>query len=199
MSMLDLQHPAASLLLPGRHGAPGPGPVRIAALRRDIVQIAARKGRAMDLARSLRDAFALDLPAAGRSTAAGSLSALPIQPGAWLIVAPPLGEGALARRLRDAGGDAGATVDQSHGRCVLSLAGGRARDVLARLCRVDLHPSAFGPGCVAMTPVADLPCVLHQSDAEPCFEVIIVTTFAGSFVHALTDAAATTGYEIAPQ
>jgi len=197
--MPDLQHPASSLLLPGRHGTPGPGPVRIAAIRRDIVQVAVRKGRAEDLARLFREAFGRDLPAPGRSATAGGLTALPIQPGAWLIVASPLGEGTLARRLREAGRDASTTVDQSHGRCVLSLAGARARDVLARLCRVDFHPSVFGPGRVAVTPVSDLPCVILQSDSEPCFEIIVVTTFVGSFVHALTDAAATFGYEIASQ
>jgi sarcosine oxidase subunit gamma len=192
--MPERTHPAASLLVSGRHGAPGPDPVRLAAPLRDIVQVAARRDGAAALAEAVRTAFGLDLPPAGHTAVAGDVAALWVQPQTWMLVAPAGDEGELARRLKAACGDAASVVDQSHGRCVLRIEGAQAASVLARICRVDVHPRAFGPGRVASTPVGDLPCVLHQTDAEPSFEMIVFSTYIESFLDALTEAAAAVGY-----
>ncbi len=103
---------------------------------------------------------------------------------------------ALARTVKAACGDVGSVVDQSHGRAVLSISGRDARDVLARLCRIDLHPRAFTTGRVAVTPIAELACLLFQRDAVPSFDVIVSSSYAGWFVDALTHAAAVVGYEV---
>jgi sarcosine oxidase subunit gamma len=185
------------VLRPGRHGAEGANAVTIALPPSDIVQLIARKGRSADLAAAVQAACGLALPGPGCAAGAGELTALWIQPDGWFVTAPRGAEGALARTLKAAAGDAGSVVDQSHGRTLVTLAGGGARWVLSKECRVDLHPSAFAPGQVASTQIAHLGCTIHQADDAPTYRLIVFTTFLRSFLEALTHAAGETGYFVA--
>lgn len=193
--MPDAHHPLAGHLTPGRHGAAGPNPVRLSTPLRDIVQIAARKGQSTALKTALKAAFGLELGEAGHATSGGGLTALPIQPDGWVLVSEPRGEGVLAAEVKKAVGAAGAVVDQTHGRCVITLTGDRAPEVLSRFGRIDMDPAVFGPGKVAVTPMAELFCVLSHGPAAH-YEMIVFSTFADSFLHSVITAAATTGYEI---
>ena len=188
--------PLDALLVAGRHGDADGDAVRFTSPSLAIVQLTARRGRAGDVAASVRSAFGFDLPGAGVAAGFGDVEALSIQPDGWLILAPRGVEGALARAVTAAGLDAGSVVDQTHGKTLLRITGKRAAWVLAKECRVDLHPRAFGPGRVAGTAFAHLSCVVHQRDAAPIFDLIFAVTTAGSFVHALTHAAEETGYEV---
>jgi sarcosine oxidase subunit gamma len=113
-----------------------------------------------------------------------------------MLLAPRGPEGALARAVKSAVGDAGSVVDQSHGRSVIGLAGASAPRVLASLCRIDLHPRAFGPGRVAVTPLAGLSGILHQRDAVPSYDLIVFATLSRWFAAALLHAAEEAGYGI---
>ena len=197
MSVAKPVSPLASVLIAGRYGAAGEGAVGIAERRCDLVQLAARAGRAIDVATSIHAQFGVSLPAAGLASRPASLAALWVQPDAWLLIAPRGPEGDLARAAKAACGDAAAVVDQSHGRCVIALSGARAAWVLGKLCRIDLHPRAFQPGQVAVTPVAGLSCIVHQRDAEPSYDLVVSASFARSFAVALLHAAEETGYRIA--
>ena len=196
MSAPDPVSQLAAVLAPGRHGAPGDDAVRIAERRCDLVQVFARKGRSADVAAAMQAAYAITLPTPGRAAGTQALATLWIQPDAWLLVAPPGVEGALARAVKAACGDAASIVDQTHGRSVITLAGRRAPWVLGKLCRIDLHPRAFAAGAVASTPVAELSCVVHQRDAAPTYDLIVFTTFARAFAASLTHAAEETGYRV---
>jgi sarcosine oxidase subunit gamma len=182
-------------LAPGRHGAPGTDPVRIAVEPRGVVQLAARKDRAGDLAARVQAGLGIALPGAGHAGYGDDMAALWVQPEAWMLLAPHGIEGACARRIKDAAGDAGSVVDQTHGRSVFTLSGSRAAWVLNKLCRIDLHPSAFATGSVAATPVGGLACVVHQS-AAATYELVVFTTFLRSFAEMLTHAADEVGYVI---
>lgn len=160
-------HPIATLP-PDRPG------LSFAAPLCDIVQVSARRGTQ------------LVMPPPGRSATAGGLTTLWVQPITLLVIAAPMGEGVLAARLTRPGVS---VVDQSHGRCVVEVAGVQARALLGRLCRIDLHPAAFPPGSVAVTPVADMPCVVHHASADR-FALVVFSTYAGSLVHALGQATA---------
>ena len=198
MSAPDRASPMAGALAPGRHGASDGGAVAIVERRYDLVQISARRGRAADVAAAMQSAFALALPGPRRSARSGDVMALWLQPDGWLLVAPRGPEGALARAAKSAAGAAGSIVDQSHGRSVIGLSGVRAAWVLNKLCRLDLHPRAAGPGFVAATPVAELACVVHQLDAVPSYDLIVFSTFVRSFVASLTHAAEEVGFTFKP-
>ena len=185
------------MLVPGRHGAVGDAPVRIGVRRCALVQLSARRNRADDLASVMRQKLGIELPHPSRSASAGEICALWLQPQAWMLAAPSTAEGEFARALKAACGDAGSIVDQTHGRTVLTLSGAHARQVLGKLCRVDLHPRVFGPGRVATTRMAEITCTVHQTDEAPSYELIVLSTFAAHFATALTHAAAGVGYAVA--
>jgi heterotetrameric sarcosine oxidase gamma subunit len=186
-----------AVLAPGRHGARTDDPVRIAIRRCGLVHLSARRGRAQELEKSIRGALHLELPEPGYASNGGALSALWQQPNVWMLVAPTAEEGTFARTVKAACGDAGSVADQTHGRTVLTLSGRHARRVLAKLCRLDLHPRAFTPGRVATTRMVEITCTLHQRDETPSYELMVLSTYAAHFAAALTHAAAELGYEIA--
>ncbi|HEX5328041.1 MAG TPA: sarcosine oxidase subunit gamma family protein [Acetobacteraceae bacterium] len=195
MSAPEPADPFAGALTPGRYGVRTDAPARIAVRRCSLVQASARRGQADAMAAAVRAQFGLDLPPPGRASASGELAALWLQPECWMFMRPGRDD-SFALALKTACDSAASVVDQTHGQVVLNLSGAAARDVLARLCRIDLHPRAFGPGRVAATAIAELACLLHQRDDAPSFDVILPTSYAGWFLEALTHAAAAVGYEV---
>ena len=157
--------------LPEDRQSPGPpdGPGVVIAERRGLalVQVLARPGQeeAVVGASGARSGTRAWHPRRRTGTA------LWLAPGTWMVVAQDVEDGGLYSRLREELGDRAAVVDQSHGRAVLRLAGASARDVLAKGCRLDLHPRVFTPGMCAQTVIAQIGVLLHQvrrdSDLRP--------------------------------
>jgi sarcosine oxidase subunit gamma len=101
--------------------------------------------------------------------------------------------------LRAALGDCAAISDQSGGGAVLRLAGPRVREVLAKGVMIDLHPSTFAPGDVAVTAAAHVGLTLWRlpDDATGAvFEVAVARSLAGSFWHWLAASAAEYGLAV---
>ncbi|MBL6454269.1 hypothetical protein JMJ55_02965 [Belnapia sp. T6] len=182
MSAVEPLHPLAGLM---PAPLPGPDPLRLGLPRRELVQVTARHG-------ADPTGLGFALPGPGESAETAGITALWMQPRGWLLSAPWDGEGALLTRAAPLA-PAAALVDQSHGRCTIRLAGAKSRAVLAKLCRIDLHPRIFGPGRVAATQVAHLACLLHQAEPE-AFELIVFSTLAANLLDALASAAAEYGY-----
>lgn len=190
-------HPLAAIAVPGRHGADGSAPLRIALPAREIVQVQMRRGHAALVGRVMRESFGIDLPEAGQSAAAPGATALWTQPGGWLVTAPRIEEGFLATAIASALEGHATVIDQSHGRVTIALDGEPVRAVLAKGCRLDLHPRAFAPGCVAGTAIAQVNLLLHRPVEGALFELTLPATFAEPFFHWLAESAAEFGYEIA--
>lgn len=183
----------AGHLKPGRHGPPGDAGVTLCERRAAVIEVAARRGRAADLATILRDRAGLDLPQPGHAAVAAHAAALWIAPDTALLV----GDAATLDALRAAiPASLAAAVDQSFGYAVLRLSGPEAPRALAKGCRVDLDPRAFAPGRVARTVVAQVPTILHRLDATPRFDLLVPSTLARSFADFLIEAAAEFGCEI---
>ena len=180
---------------PGRFGADGSTPVLLSERRVAIAQVMGRKGQNSALRAALSGALGLDLPPAGESSVKDATTAVWIAPETWLVLreASPR---ELAHELMAACGDNASIADQSSGKSVVRLAGARARDVLAKGCRIDLHPRVFGPGKSAVTPIAHIHAVLMQVDATPAFDLIVPSTLGRDFVEWLRMSAAEFGYEI---
>ncbi len=197
--------PLASMAEAGTYGlvgADGPGITITERRALAIVQIAAFRGRAEAVAAALVDGLGVGLPSApntASTTAPGgehAVTALWIGPEQWLVVAEGSAEGVLDRRLRDLLGGSAAVVDQSHGRCVLRVRGPKARDVLAKGCRLDLHPRAFAPGACGHTAVGALAVLIHAVDATPTFDLYVARGYAVAFWEWLTEAAGPVGYRV---
>jgi sarcosine oxidase, subunit gamma len=121
----------------------------------------------------------------------GSTRVLWLGPDEWLIVTEEAQEAVLAANLRDSlGGRFCAVTEIGSGQTVITVAGGRARDVIAQGCSLDLHPRVFEAGRCAQTRLAKAGIVIAQTDAMPTFELIVRRSFADYLWSWLTDAAA---------
>lgn len=150
----------------------------------DIVQVLARRGRVPP---------GIPVPEAGQSVESDGITACWIQPGGWMLLAPRGEEGAFAARVAGLVGDAAAVIDQSHGRTVFRLVGAGAARLLAKGCRVDLHPRAFPPGAVAATAVAHLPALLRRLPQGEGFDLLVFSTFAEEMRHWLEESGGVPG------
>jgi heterotetrameric sarcosine oxidase gamma subunit len=177
----------------GRHAGSPDAPVAIAERRGlSLIQVIAQGGQTQAVAERL----GLD-PAPGRASGIPAGNALWLAPGAWMVVAEGLDEGALYKSLLEELQGLAAVIDQSHGRAALRLSGPRARDVLAKGCRLDLHPRAFAPGMCAQSAIAQIGVLLHQLDAAPTYDLYIFAGYALDFLEWLTASAAEFGYRLA--
>jgi len=134
---------------------------------------------------SVRQVTGLGLPIRANTVeTAGDLAALWLAPDEWLLVGPtdPATAGreaALAGTLRVAlAGLHVAVTDVSEARTVITLAGPRARDLLAKGTPLDLHPRVFGPGRCAQTAMASANVILRQLDDRPAYEIHVLNSFA---------------------
>ena len=187
-------------LTAGRFGAKGQGPDGPGVSLRlrhplSIVTVMARKGRGEALATALRDGFGLALPGPGQSATGKDVALRWAGPDQWLAIADGGHDGDLHRSLAKALADTASLVDQSHGRVAIVIAGPQARAVLAKGTAVDLHPSRFRPGQVAMTQMDHVG--IHLAQAAPdMFELLVFRSFAESLFEFLTAMAAEYGYEV---
>ena len=181
----------------GRFGADGPGsPLQIAQRRPAIARIMARAGQADDVNAAVEKNTGLKLPSPGHTSTSGDVTAIWIAPDTWLVMqAMPTSTDLIAQLTRACGAHA-SVVDQSCGYVALQLSGARARDVLAKGCRIDLHPRAFGPGRAAATIIAHVHGIVWQVDQVPTFELIVPSTIAEHVYEWLCISAAEFGYEV---
>jgi heterotetrameric sarcosine oxidase gamma subunit len=181
---------------PGRFGADSSAPVRLSERRVAIAQLMGRKGQNLAVRSAVSRALGLDLPHPGGSAASGPATVIWIAPETWLVLREASSGDELMRELMAGCGGAASIVDQSSGKSVVRLSGVRAWDVLAKGCRIDLHPRVFAPGKSAVTPIAHIHTVLMQIDVAPTFDLVVPSTLARDFVEWLRLSAAEFGYEI---
>ncbi|MFC7344428.1 sarcosine oxidase subunit gamma [Saccharopolyspora griseoalba] len=122
------------------------------------------------------EAGGMRLPGPNRVTGDEHRAALWLGPDEWLLIGVT------------AGTEHRSAVDVSAARTTLRLRGPAAREVLAALCSLDLHPRVFGPGQVAQTSIARAQVVLWQLDAEPTYRLLVRNSFAEHLAAALLDA-----------
>ena len=115
------------------------GPVGMITLRADLATPA--------LPTRIEGALGLAVPGTRAVVAAGAKTLLWMSPDELLLVLPPSEVtqtlGALADALKN---DHHLAVDVSDARAMFHLGGPGAREVLAKLAPVDLHPDHFGRG-----------------------------------------------------
>jgi sarcosine oxidase subunit gamma len=142
------------------------------------------------------------LPGEPNTTAArGDLTALWLEPHAWLLTCPPDEVAAHIGSLREAVSDVHAAItDVSDGRVALRLGGPNARDVLAKGCPLDLHPRAFAAGRCAQSLLAKASVLIHLLDDDvpgPTFDVYVARSFAHYLFAWLEDAGREYGVQVA--
>jgi methylglutamate dehydrogenase subunit D len=153
-----------------------------------IRQIAAwRDADLAPLRAALVESPGIALPDGPDAACADGRVALRIAPRRWWLVEEP-GRAAESDLVAALAGRA-ALTDLSHARTVLRLGGPAGRSVLAKLCRIDLHPSALPPGRVAQTALGQVPVLIHALDDGSGFDLYLPRSLAVSAAASLIDAA----------
>ena len=132
------------------------------------------------------------LPTTPSTAVAGSNTMLIwFGPQEWLVTSRDRTGEALEAQLRAAITEhGGAAVDVSAQRTTVRLRGAHARDVLAKGCSLDLHPTVFGPGAAAQTILGLAAVVLIPlSDNGTDYRILVRASFAGYLAAWLLDAA----------
>lgn len=112
-------------------------------------------------------------------------------PDEWLVTGPAEEGAALEETLRGRlDGRHHALTDVSAMYATLGLSGPRAREVLMKGCRLDLHPRAFKPGTCVQTALAKANVILHQTDDAPSYEITVRNSFSVYLASWLLDAMA---------
>jgi sarcosine oxidase subunit gamma len=147
-----------------------------------------RDGRATD---AVTDVLGVAPPTRPNTVVRGDVgSVIWLGPDEWLVVgeraAPETQEAELRAAVTPFGG---AAVDVSGQRVSLTLRGRHVRDVLAKGCALDLHPSVFGPGSCAQTTLGRAGVVLLAGDEPGAFTVLVRQSFACYLADWLVDAA----------
>lgn len=143
-----------------------------------ITALAPFNGQDEAFSKTLRQTHGLEAPAPGHSTASESARCLWTGRGQVMLlgVAPDAGLTPLA-----------AVTDQSDAWACFRLKGAVARDVLARLTPLDLHPAIFPQGATARSLVQHMTCILTRVGADT-YDIMVFRSMAGAALHDLATA-----------
>lgn len=97
-------------------------------------------------------------------------------------------EETLAKMQKTLGKTHALAVNVSDARAVFQVSGEHARDVMAKLCPVDLSPDAFTTGMLRRTRMAQVPAAFWMCD-EQTFQIICFRSVAGYVFELLKNAA----------
>jgi sarcosine oxidase subunit gamma len=184
---------------PGRYGARGESPPGVVLAEREglaIAHVAARKGKAGEVADRLAALVGAPPQDGPRCVRGQGTVVIGCAPGQWFVLAEGAGGAGAAARAAEALAGIASVLDHSSGKAVVCVRGARARDVLAKGCPIDLDVSVFGPGRAAATEIAHMGCQLWQVDEEPTFDLMVNRSLARSFWSWLAASAAEYGYEV---
>lgn len=163
------------------------GPIGMITLRAALTQ--------PKLAKAVQAAIGIAVPDLRRIETRGDSAVAWMAPDELLLILPYAGvQGALAALEAALAGQHFLAVDVSDARAVFRVRGAGARDVLAKLCPVDLSPAAFQPGEIRRTRAAQVPAAIWRSAADE-FSLVSFRSVAG-YVFALLQASATPGGEV---
>ncbi|MDR7300425.1 sarcosine oxidase subunit gamma [Haloactinomyces albus] len=157
-----------------------------------LTQVNLRAPTASPSVARIERTLGLTLPREPNRVAGGEHDAvLWLGPDEWLVMAPEGQAGRIVEAVRTASADSpGSTVDVSANRTTLRLAGPTAREVLEKVCSLDLHPRAFGPGQCAQSLFGRTQAVLWQVGTEPDYRLLVRGSFANYLTDLLLDAMA---------
>ena len=131
------------------------------------VQLGLRAQSDTASAHALEDVFGVPLPRrVGQVTGdEAGLHMLWLGPDEFLAVDVSRRQQPGETLIAEAGLDGlpGQAVDLSANRTILQLSGSKAREVLEKSCRADLHPRAFGVGTAIVTALGPVPVIIHHS------------------------------------
>jgi sarcosine oxidase subunit gamma len=174
-------------------GAPG---LTAAERRPSLASIMPGAGQGAAVSARLEARFGVSAPRPGKVSHGEMLSIAWAGPDGWLAIAAGVGD--LEDMSRDALGGHAAVADLSDGRCVLRIAGPKARDLLMKGVAIDLHPRAFQTSDTAITLLGHISVQIIQASDEPAYDLIFARSVAEDVWHWLAEAGGEYGIALDP-
>jgi methylglutamate dehydrogenase subunit D len=192
--------PLARVYAAGRHGvkegAAGLTMVELGDF--ELVQVMARRGQWSAVAQACAEGYGKAAPASPQAIEADGALLIWSGPDQFQVLSGQE-QGSAMERARTAFAGIASLSEQSDGRSLLRISGARARDMLAKVCSLDLHPAVFPVGAAAATSVDHTSVNLwrgNDAGGEAVFNLLVLATFAESLWHTLLDSGAEYGIEI---
>lgn len=148
------------------------------------------RGPLPEICQRLGDVFGVRPPTkSGTSVATPQGVVIWLSPDAWLVVTAAEEVPALTARLSQAlEGTTHLVSDVSHAHSAFEVAGKDARDLLARVCALDLHPSLFSVGDAARSLMVRIPLLIHMHDEAPTYRLFVDRSFSSYAADWIVDA-----------
>lgn len=152
-----------------------------------MASLAARTGRAKDVAKAARKLMTLDLPGPGGMAAAGEWAVFWTSPDQWMVTAPFTSHEDIASIVKAATGDAASVTEQTDGWVRFEISGTRACEMFELLCNVDIR--RMQPDQATRCQIEHLGTFLLCQAAGSAFSLLTLRSAATSMLHALETAA----------
>jgi methylglutamate dehydrogenase subunit D len=140
--------------------------------------IIAGPGGGEQLAGATKAAYGLVPPPARRTAAGSPFDLIWAGPGKWLAISQNF---MIAESLAKILQGLAAVSDQSGSYGLLTISGGKARNMFAKGLALDLHPKKFKPGDAALSTIAHINVHIWQTDEVPSFKLAVARSMAASF------------------
>ncbi|WP_395446462.1 sarcosine oxidase subunit gamma (plasmid) [Aminobacter sp. UC22_36] len=197
----NTQSPLQKALVPGRHGVVATHAGVTLREVRDIVlvQVMARRGKAVETAKAAKKLFGVEAPGTPRAVTGKTATLIWSGPDQFTVIAPRSDEASQLAALTQAFAGSASLSDQSDGRCLIRVSGPRGRDAIAKFSSLDLHDTAFPVGTAANTSV-DHTAVnfwreANGADGHPVYNMLVFTSFSDSLWHTIVDSSLEYGVE----
>jgi sarcosine oxidase subunit gamma len=184
---------APTSIAPGHYGNQNAdGVVLRAELGGSLISIQTGRSQEVRLAAAIRETFAVELPETPLLAVGTECSLLWSGRLQWFAMAQ---DNDLLRRLNPLR-ELGSLSDQSDARCIVEISGPKARETLAKLAPVDLHPRVFQKHTTALTVLGHVAGQITQIGDEPTFQLMVFRSFAENFWSSLVEAGEEYGVNI---
>jgi methylglutamate dehydrogenase subunit D len=155
-----------------------------------LASISAGNGQTSAVAKVLADTIGVTLPTSPIVVHGKNTRVMWVGPDQWIAMAEGSDGRDLERELKGPLSGLAAVADLSDARVVMRISGPKARAVLAKGLPLDLHPSVFKSGDVAISHVSHIGVLIWQVDDAPTYDIAMFRSFADSFAHWLVESAA---------
>lgn len=123
------------------------------------------------------------------SVSQGCADVICVGPTNWLLFTADLDPTSWLQRLEIALQESSfRATDVSKAMARIQIDTPHARDLLAKGCSLDLHPTRFPPGCAARVRLGGMPVIIRCTDAST-FECMVTLSYTDYLVCWLEDAA----------
>ncbi|MFC3321877.1 sarcosine oxidase subunit gamma [Mesorhizobium cantuariense] len=194
----EARGPLEHALVAGPYGAAGEAGIALTEIRNfDLVQVMARRGKASGMAEAAWARFGVTAPETPRAVTTVDATLIWCGPDQFFAISK--GGKHSIEALGSGFAGSASLSDQSHARALISVSGGKARAMLAKLSSIDLHLDVFAVGAAAATSMDHTSVTLWRGadrDGQAVFNLLVFATFAESLWRTVLDSAAEYGAAI---